>query len=73
MNEHIKVLTNSSIVINRIVQLLEENNIQSLVKDNVESSKLAGFGTSYFDVDLYVEKANVERAQEIIKATLEER
>ncbi|MFT6998464.1 MAG: putative nucleotidyltransferase [Cryomorphaceae bacterium] len=73
MNEHIKVLTNSSIVINRIVQLLEENNIQSLVKDNVESSKLAGFGTSYFDVDLYVYKSDVEKAQEIIKGALEEK
>jgi len=73
MNEHIKVLTNSAIVINRIVQLLEENKIQSLVKDNVESSKLAGFGTSYFDVDLYVYKSDVEKAQEIIKAALEEK
>lgn len=73
MNEHIKVLTNSAIVITRIVQLLEENKIQSLVKDNVESSKLAGFGTSYFDVDLYVYKSDVEKAQEIIKAVLEEK
>jgi hypothetical protein len=73
MNEHVKVLTNSSIVINKIVQLLAEKNIQSLVKDNVESSKLAGFGTSYFDVDLYVEKEDAEKAKEIIKATLEEK
>jgi len=72
MSEHIKVASNSSIVIKRIVQMLDENNIQSLVKDNVESSRMAGFGTSYYDVDLYVEKADAERAMEIINTISKE-
>lgn len=71
MNEHIKVFTNSAIVINRIVQLLDDNEIHSLTKDNVESARLAGFGTSYFDVELYVYKSDVEKAENIIKSFLD--
>lgn len=71
MDEHIKIYTDSAIVINRMAQLLEESQIHSLVKDNVESSKLAGFGTSYFDVALYVYKSDYEKAEKIIKEMLE--
>jgi hypothetical protein len=70
MNEHIKIFSNSAIVINRIVQLLEDNKIHSLTKDNVESARLAGFGTSYFNVDLYVYKSDLGIAENIIKSFL---
>ena len=72
MNEHVKVYTDSAIVINRIVQVLEDNNIHSLTKNNVESARVAGFGTSYFDVELYVYQSDLERAQSIIKSYLAE-
>ena len=71
MNEHIKIFTESAIVVNRVVQLLEENQIHSLTKNNVESARVAGFGTSYFDVELYVYQADAERAKKIIKSFLE--
>lgn len=71
MIEQIKIFTNSAIVVNRVIQLLDENEIQSLTKDNVESGRLAGFGTSYYDVELYVYKADVERAEKIIKSFLD--
>ena len=72
MDEHVKVYTDSAIVINRIAQVLTDNNIHSLTKDNVESARVAGFGTSYFDVDLYVYKSELESAENIIKAYLDE-
>lgn len=72
MDEHIKIYTDSAIVINSIVQLLEDNKIQSITKNNVESARLAGFGTSYFNVELYVYKSDAARAENIIKAFLEE-
>ena len=68
MNERVKILTDSAIVINRIVQLLDEEKIPSIVKDNVESARLAGFGTSSNDVELYVTKSNFDRAELIIKS-----
>jgi len=67
MNEHIRILTNSSITINRIASILEENNIPSLIKDNTESARLAGFGTSQNNVDLFVNKPDFEKANKIIE------
>lgn len=72
MNDYIKILTDSSIVINRVVQLLNEEKIPSIVKDNVESGRLAGFGTSSNDVELFVHKSDVNRAEMIIKPFMEE-
>lgn len=70
MNDHIKIYTDSAIVINRIVQILGDNGIHALTKDNVESARVAGFGTSYFDVELFVQQSDIEKAQSIIKAFL---
>jgi len=67
MNEHVKILTNSAIVINRIAQILDEEGIPSMIKDNVESARLAGFGTSANNVDLYVLNSDLEKAKELIK------
>jgi hypothetical protein len=71
MNEHVKIHTDSAIVINRIVQILNDNEIRSLVKDNIESARLAGFGSSYFDVELYVDKSDIARAEKLIRTFLE--
>ena len=71
MDEHIKIYSNSAIIINRIVQILDDNKIDSLIKDNVESARVAGFGASYFDVDLYVRQSDSQKAQSIIQSFLE--
>lgn len=71
MNEHVKILTDSAIVINRIAQILDEEEIPSLIKDNVESARLAGFGTSANNVELYVYKWDLGKAKEVIKTFLE--
>ena len=66
MNEPVRILTSSSIIVNRIAPLLDQNNIPTLIKDNVESARLAGFGTSLNDVELYVYNSDFESAQKII-------
>ena len=66
MNELIKIMTSSSIIINRIASLLNQKNIQTLIKDNVESARLAGFGTSQNEVELYIYNSDFESAQKII-------
>jgi hypothetical protein len=66
MSKHIKILTSSSIIINRIASILHQNNIQTLIKDNIESARLAGFGTSQNDVELFVDESDLENAQKII-------
>jgi len=64
-------LTSSSIIINRIASILDQNNVTTLIKDNVESARLAGFGTSLNDVELYVKDSDFEKAQKLIKTFLQ--
>ena len=71
MKEHVRIFTDSAIVINRIAQILDENKIPSLIKDNVESARLAGFGASPNEVELYVYESDIDHAKKIIKSTLE--
>ena len=71
MKGHVRILTDSSIVINRISQILNENEIPSLVKDDVESTRLAGFGTPLNEIQLYVDEEDVDQAKRIIKSILE--
>ncbi len=71
MKEHVRILTDNAIVINRMAQALDECKIPSFIKDNVESARLAGFGISPNEVQLYVNKSDVDDAKKIIKSILE--
>lgn len=71
MKEHIRILTDNSIFINRVSHILDENKIPSLIKDNAESARLAGFGTSSNEVELYVYQSDVEESKRIIKSILD--
>ena len=71
MKGHVRILTDSSIVINRISRILNENEIPSLVKDDLESARLAGFGTPLNEIQLYVDEEDVDEAKRIIKSILE--
>jgi len=66
MNDYVKILTSSSIIVNRIAFLLDQKNISTHIKDNVESGRLAGFGVQQNDVELYVYKSEFEKSQKII-------
>lgn len=67
MSDYIRLLTSSSITINHIASILEENGIPTLIKDNTESGRLAGFGTVPNDVELFINKSDLTKAQEVIK------
>lgn len=67
MEEYSRLITDSAIVINRFAFLLGEQDITTLIKDQAESGRLAGFGVAQNDVDLYVLNTDYEKAQEIIK------
>lgn len=70
MNQAIKLLSDSAIVINRVAQILAENNITYRIKDNVESARLAGFGISQNAVDLFIQEEDLKKAEELIRALL---
>ncbi|QTE23755.1 putative signal transducing protein [Polaribacter cellanae] len=67
-DEHIKIFTGSSILINRLRQLLEEENISSIVKDNINSSQLAGFGPLGNSIELLILNSDLKKAQPIVDA-----
>ena len=45
MSNHIKLYSGTSILVNRLAYMLDEIGISSIIKDNQESGRLAGFGT----------------------------
>lgn len=66
MSELVKLLTGSSIEVNRLASLLDDNNIQHLIKNNEESARVAGFGIPLNSVELHVNKSDLEKAQKIV-------
>lgn len=67
MDDYIKILTDSSIIVNRVAFELQENDIETKIIDNVESGRLAGFGVQNNDVELYVLKSEALKAKNIIE------
>jgi hypothetical protein len=67
MNEYHKFYTGSSITVNRLVDLLKRENITPLIKDNIESGRLAGFGTTGESVELYIQKTDQTKAKEVLE------
>ncbi len=68
MDNYIKIFTNSHIIVQRLNTLLQEQNIDTLIKDNKESARLAGFGELSESIDLYVLASSIERAKPILQA-----
>lgn len=64
--EHVKIFSGSSIIINGLKSLLEDNNISSLVKNRFESARLAGFGEQMNSVELFVVDEDLEKAKIIV-------
>ena len=52
--EHIKVFSDMAILVNRLHNLLKDQGIDSIVKDNVESARLGGYGTFQNTVELFI-------------------
>ena len=66
MEKHVKVITDSAIIINRIAELLKEEGVDSIIKNNVESARLAGFGTPNDNVELWIDESDINKAQKVI-------
>lgn len=64
--QHVKIFSGSSIIVNGLKNILEENNISSLIKNKFESARLAGFGEQMNSVELFVMNTDVEKANIIV-------
>jgi hypothetical protein len=67
MREHVRVFTGTSIQVNRIASLLEEQHISFLIKNPIESGRLAGFGTSGESVEVFVLNSDLKNAEEVLR------
>ena len=67
MKKHIKILSGSSIITNRLAYLLDEIKIPTLIKDYKESSRLAGFGMNQDHSELFIYESDFSKAEIIIE------
>jgi len=66
MKEHINIFTGSSILTNRLAFLLDNENIPTLIKDQKESGRLAGFGAIENSSELFIYSSDFEKSKIII-------
>jgi len=67
MNDLVRLTTKSMLIINTLAALLEQNGIPTLIRNHNDSARLAGSGTLPNDVDLYVNPADLEPAQKLLR------
>ena len=64
----VKVYGGSEIMAQAVQIKLEEAGIGTIIKDNIESATLAGFGSFGQTVQIFVDEADVAKAEEIISS-----
>jgi hypothetical protein len=63
---HITIFSGSSILVKELQNRLEENHINCIIKERVESARLGGFGEQRSAIELLILKTDVEKAQPIV-------
>lgn len=64
----VKVYGGSEIMAQSVQAKLEEAGIETIIKDNIESATLAGFGSFGQTVQIFVNEEDVAKATSIIGA-----
>ncbi len=72
MKEHIKIFTGTAILANRLSYLLYNMNIPSIIRDEKESGRLAGFGTYGDSSELLIFKSDLHKADKTVSSFLKE-
>ncbi|CAL2086040.1 putative signal transducing protein [Tenacibaculum sp. 190524A02b] len=67
MTNYINVFTGSTILVNRLAYLLQEIKIPFIIKNDKESGRLAGFGTTGDAVELHIFDSDYEATKNLIE------
>jgi len=71
MNDNSSILhvfTGTELSVNHLKNILEENNIPSLIKNDYATGQSAGFmGGSALSIDLYIQEVDKDKAEPIIE------
>jgi hypothetical protein len=65
--EHITIFSGSSIIVKGLQTRLADSNINSIIKDRVESARLGGFGEHRTAIELLILNTDLEKAKPIIE------
>jgi hypothetical protein len=65
--EYTKIFTNSTLIINGLTVILEEKNINYIIKDRFKSAIMAGFGETPNSTELHVDSSKLEMALKILE------
>ena len=72
-SHYIKIYTGSFIVLQLITEKLQAVGVTPIIKDEMESARLAGFGASIpFQQELYVHEDQLDKSAPIVQAALAE-
>lgn len=66
--KHIKIFSGSSIIVRGLQNILDDKKITYLIKDSVESARLAGFGAQRNSVELHVLNTDKDAAKIVVDA-----
>lgn len=67
MSDYTKLFTSSNLIINGLTIFLEENEIQYIIKDRLNSALMAGFGELPGGTEIHVETSKFKKAIEILE------
>lgn len=63
----IKVYSGSEILAQALKAKLEENEVDVIIKNNIQSGRLAGFGIADQAMEVFIEQRDLERADKVIE------
>lgn len=63
----IKIFSGSEILALNLKEKLEAINLNVVMKDNIQSAKLAGFGTADLAVELFIQEKDYGKANPVIE------
>ncbi len=63
----IKIYSGSEILAKKLQHDLEEKSINTVIKDNIQSARLGGFGNTDLAVELFIQEVDFGKANPIIE------
>lgn len=62
-----KVFSGSEILAQALQQKIEEVGVATVIKDNIQSARLGGFGNSDLAVEVFIQETDFSRANPVIE------
>jgi len=63
----IKIFSGSEILAKNLQQRIEDAGINTVIKDNIQSARLGGFGNSDLAVEVFIQEVDFGKANPIIE------